>query len=111
MEPQSRNTKIDEVLNSLNGMERAAPAPFLLTRINARLARTVNGGAWVKVAEFLSQPLHAGIALVVFLFVNFIVITSLMDKSDNSISQTSTANKYDFAINVSSLYDVENQEP
>ena len=106
------DNKIDAALKSLDGIAKASPQPFLLTRINARLNNATDETVWSQIAFYLKKPLVCGVALLLLLFVNFIVIKNINDRGDvENIAKSATSQKYDFAINVSVLYDIENQEP
>ncbi len=104
------DNKIEEVLNSLDGAERAVPRPFLLTRINARLQQKVPVNFWGAAFAFISRPLVAGIGLLLFLMVNVIIISRNKNTAgSNIVIQNTNTAQYEFAINVASIYDIENQ--
>lgn len=106
------DNKIDAALNSLDGIAKASPQPFLLTRINARLNNGAYETVWSQIAFYLKKPLVSGAALLLLLFVNFIIIKNINDRGEiENMAKSATSQKYDFAINVSVLYDIENQEP
>lgn len=48
-------TAIDLTLQSLDGMEKADPKPFLLTRIQYRLNQSPSD-AWTRWAQLISRP-------------------------------------------------------
>jgi hypothetical protein len=107
-----RIDQIDQALNSLDGMAKATPAPYLMTRINARLQqqRQQAGSFWSYAVAFLSKPTVAVIGLVFFVAVNVVVISS--GKTPGSTASAGLQNNNtDFAINVSSMYDIDNLEP
>ena len=58
----------DEVMNSVKGLERAEPSPFLFTRIQAKLISTPTVAVW-KVGL-------ATVALALLLAVNALLVTS-----------------------------------
>ena len=104
--------KIASTLKSIDGIAKASPQPFLLTRINARLNNAIAETVWYKIAFYLKKPLVSGFAILLLIFVNIIVIKSIKNSSEKeNIAKSVTSQKYDFAINVSVLYDIENQEP
>ena len=106
------NDKIDAALKSIDGLAKASPKPYLLTRINAALNNAVAETVWSQIAFYLKKPLVSGLAILLLLFVNFIVIKHINNNAEKeSIVKSATSQKYDFAINVSVLYDLENQEP
>ncbi|MEP6712851.1 MAG: hypothetical protein ABJA37_10565 [Ferruginibacter sp.] len=110
MDDHKINNKITEVLNSFDGVERAVPKPFLLTRINARLQQAAPGNSWGKAYAFISRPLVAGLGLLLFLMVNLIIISQNKNTAGGNIAtQNTNTAQYEFAINVASIYDIENQ--
>jgi hypothetical protein len=68
MEKNKLSSLIEATINSMDGASTATPAPFLQTRINARLrAKTAEGyPMWEKVSMFLSRP---GIAIATLAFI------------------------------------------
>jgi len=63
---------VNEVLASIDGMERAKSNPFLFTRILARVEKKV--GAWEKAASLLSKPAFAFATVFVFVAINATVL-------------------------------------
>lgn len=104
--------KIDAALKSLDGMAKASPKPFLLTRLHAGMNRAAPETVWSQIAFYLKKPIVCAAVLLLLLFVNFIVIKKINTRGDiENIAKNAGSQKYDFAINVSVLYDIENQEP
>lgn len=112
MEHDDINKKVAVSLESLEGVSRAIPAPYLLTRINAKLNSQEAPNFWSRAGAILSRPKVAGIGMMIFVMANIFVINSLKkNNTSTALIQGTTATRYDFAINVSSIYDIENQEP
>ena len=104
--------KIDFTLKSIDGITKASPKPFLLTRINAGLGSATAETIWSRTAFYLKKPLVSGLVILLLIFANIMVIKSMNNKSEmDNLAKSATSQKYDFAINVSVLYDIENQEP
>ncbi len=107
--------KIDDAFGSIEGIGKAEPAPFLLTRIHAALAGDAGQEAnvWSSIASFLKRPAVAFTILIVLLFVNIIVLgaNGFLSERKGIASATAAGGKYDIAVNVASMYDTENQEP
>ena len=110
MDKNKIDQKIEAALGSFDGMERATASPYLLTKINARLQQDLPLGFWSKAFAFFSRPLVA-VAVMALLVLNIIFISQKENISgnNNTAIQNTATTKYDFAINVSSMYDVENQ--
>ena len=106
------NDKIDTTLKSIDGIAKASPKPFLLTRINAGLNNALAETVWSRIAFYLKKPMVSGFVILLLVLVNILVIRSIKGGSEKeNIAKSISAQKYDFAINVSVLYDIENQEP
>ncbi len=108
------NKKTADALNSIAGIVPAMPAPFLLTRLHAAMHRISENDAtvWSKIALFLKRPAVAFTILLVLICVNIFVLNSngFLSSKKNVVSKVNS-NGYDIAINVTSIYDTENQEP
>ena len=64
-------SKAEQALNSLNGMQRASANPFLYTRIMARIEEKKN--SWIKAMNFLSRPVIAVGITALFITLNALV--------------------------------------
>jgi hypothetical protein len=81
--------RVEEVLNSLDGIKRATPQPWLFSRIKARLSqeeaeeRTV----WGTMGSFLSKPVVAiaGVCLIL-LFNGVLLFYQPSQSSSNGIA-------------------------
>jgi hypothetical protein len=67
-------TRVDAVLNSLDGATSAIPKPFLLTRINARL-QAKQESIWDKSLYFISRPSIAFAAMCMVIAINIYALT------------------------------------
>ncbi len=107
------NHKVNAAMESLDGIVPAEPQPFLLTRVNAFLRqRESSANIWQRAAGYIKRPAVAACAVALLLALNIFLFSS----SKFSITKESTAkriasSKDDFAINVTGIYDTENQEP
>ena len=107
---EKMDKKIETVLNSLDSSNRAAPMPFLQTRINARLNKEV-ASAWEKIAGFVSRPSIAIAGLCFVLLVNVLVIGLSKSANTNAITDQATVTQTDeFSISVATIYDFENNQ-
>jgi hypothetical protein len=111
MQKSSIEKLVDETINSLNGAVRAEAKPFLLTRIYARMQNEAGlQNIWTRAAAFLTTPRVALAGLLLIVILNVTIIMQRSAGPANTV-QNSTSAKDEFAINVVSIYDVENQEP
>jgi hypothetical protein len=101
---------VDETINSMDGADRAEPAPYLLTRINAKMSMQP-ASAWERVSAFLSKP---GIAfsLVLLLIMINLAIYGFGSRFDNSSLQGTQVSAEEYSMNGSSaIFDLENIQP
>ena len=108
-----KNQKIEEILNSLQLSEKATPRPYLLTRVNAAIADRKSDNSFLgKIALLLQRPAFAISLVCVVLLVNAFFLFNAGQKStgnyDTAIQASSRVQE--FAINVNSLYDLENSD-
>ena len=102
---------VEETINSFDGANRAEAKPFLLTRIYARMKNeSGTQNIWSKAASFLSTPRVALTGLLLIIVLNVTIIIRNSNAASNTVQPTTTV-KDEFAINVLSIYDTENQEP
>lgn len=105
--------RIDRALESLDGLQRAQPAPWFYTRLRARLERDEPVTVWERVGSFLSRPAVVVAGLCVILLVN---VTALLKQpaagtAPNSVAQTETVVESESLIASSSSFDYENFAP
>jgi hypothetical protein len=82
------NGKIENALESLDGMQRATPQPWLYARVKARLQREERT-VWESIGSFLSKPAVAMAGLGMILVLNVFVLF----KQGNFQDGTAVANQ------------------
>jgi len=96
--------RIDAILESLEGMERAMPAPFLHTRIVARMEQD-RGAVWSRIIQYLSQP-AVSISLSMFLILlNAYVLLSGPDLSPTGFDDNNVAMVQDYDVHFTTSYE------
>ena len=99
----------EEAINSADAIQRATPAPFLFTRINARLNQAPES-VWEKAGWFISRPAIAFAGLCLIIFINVFALT--YHRSGNATNeQVSNSNADEYSYTVATIYDIENTEP
>lgn len=101
---RSTPDRIDAILESLEGMERAMPAPFLHTRIVARMQREQSGG-WSKAMYFLARPYVAISMSMLLILLNAYVIFSGTEAASASSDDYGTAMAQDYGAHLSATYE------
>ena len=98
--------KIEEVLNLLDGIKRAEPAPFFYTRVRARLEAS-RSTIWDRVSTLISRPVIAFAGVLLVLIINLFAIYS-NQLSVNNNESTEVASSDDYSVVSNSFYDIEN---
>ena len=101
--------RIDDTLNSLDGMSRAEANPFIYTRIQARLKHARSGVE--RIVSFAGKPAFAFLVLVVVISTNLMVMLQSSDESAAKPQQSQFVVADEYNNNVQNLYDYENPEP
>lgn len=104
------NKKIEDALRSLDGIEKASPAPFFFTRLEARMEREKS--IWEEISSFVTKPLVAFAGLCLIIMINAIVILSSEQKNKSSVDQSNEFATVDEYNQVSStFYEFVNTKP
>jgi len=102
--------RVEETLNSLDGMRRAEANPFLYTRIQARLQQSRSG--LERLILMAGKPAFAFLLLVIVLATNIMVmLKGTAEASAVKQEQTQFAVADEYHLDVPALYDYENPEP
>jgi hypothetical protein len=112
---QQIEKRVEQTLDSLDGIRRAEPTPFLYTRVRARLEREQKN-AWEKLASILARPVVAFASLFVIIGINaFILFNDAPPAGSVNGTAASTNNGNavveDYFILAANNYDYENLEP
>ncbi len=107
-----KKDKTEEILNSLQQTKRAEPKPFLYTRVQAAIAakNKEEQSIFSKLALLLQRPVFAFSLILLVLLVNAFCFfqSNLSSKYDTAIQPSTKVQE--FAINVNSLYDLDNPD-
>ena len=74
--------RVEDSLSSLDGIQRAAPQPWLFSRVKGRLLRQEEKTRWETIGSFLSKPAVAVAGLLLILGLNGVLL--LNQQSDSS---------------------------
>lgn len=104
--------KVEETLNSLNGIQRAEPQPFFYTRVIGRLQKDEKN-AWEKMGAFMARPVVVVAGLLLILVLNVII---LFQQDSNGSNNHNMANEQpvsdnDYILASSSSFEYENLDP
>lgn len=105
------NKKIENIMNSLQGIEQPEANPYMLTRILAKANYTEDSSVWVRVFGFLQKPSIAFTLVLFVLAVNsFFLYNNSKEEIDFSNTTAVTTAKADFNMDLKSIYEIENTE-
>jgi hypothetical protein len=102
-------TKVEQAMQSLDGMQSASPGPFFYTRVQARLSR-VEKNIWEQVSSFVARP------AVAFSFICLVVVMNgfVVFKQESLVAKTEPEPVHYYegvSIASNSFYDYEITEP
>jgi uncharacterized membrane protein YdfJ with MMPL/SSD domain len=102
--------EIESILNSLDGIQKAEPAPFFYTRLQARLMDGEDTG-WAKVADLVTRPAFIiGVMSLILLVNGFFLFGSLRNEQPGA-DDNYTAIAADYANNSMAFYDINEGKP
>jgi hypothetical protein len=76
--------ELEAILNSLNGLEKASPNPFLYTRLMSRM-KAEDDNIWSRILQFITRPVFALGIVLVFLLINIYI---LLNQFSGTVEQT-----------------------
>ncbi len=78
--------RIEQTLESLNGIQRAEPQPWLYSRVQSRIRQEEDKTIWGTIGSFLARPVVAIAGLCLILLLNGLFVAEQANKS-SSVSQ------------------------
>ncbi len=105
------NKLVEEALDSVDRIQRAAAKPFLLTRINARMNKETES-AWEKAGRFIARPAVAFTGLCMIILINAMVfLLNNPSAAETATEQVVQSPADEFSVTVATIYDFENTQP
>ena len=92
---QHLKKKIDETMQSLDGIEKAAPRPFFFTRLEARMEKEKS--VWEIISSFVAKPAIVFASICLIIVINTMVILSssnFNELPDQQNTEQATADEY-----------------
>lgn len=102
--------RIEKAFDSIDGIQRAIPKPYLLTRINARLGKDVKN-FWDTAAIFMSRPAVMALGLCLIAAINVVVILQNKSSAGNTVAEHSIntmAEEDDYSTTFATIDNIEN---
>jgi len=105
MNTKGRNSNLDEILGSLDGIRRSAPPDFFYTRLKAKMEKGLlpeNGKKW------LLRPVYAFAGLLLILALNTAVILQSGQKTETAPAETDIMQSFasEYRINSNLTYEI-----
>ena len=111
MKRQDISTRVQQALDSLEGVRPAAPPPYLYTRIRARMDRRVRP-LWERVSEALSRPWVATSLAAALVVVHAYLFFNAASREDDPIQEEQTmASNSDYTLHTTSFYESHPDHP
>lgn len=111
--PLDINKKVEETLNSLDGIQRAEGQPYFFTRVKARLDRDQRN-VWETAGSFMARPIVAIAGLCIILAFNgFFLFQKETSTAPTVVAENNSQPQEEdniFAA-ATTTYDYENLEP
>ena len=86
--------RVEKTLNSLDGIQRAEPQPWLFSRMKGRLMRREEKIVWEMIGSFLSKPAIAIAGLCLILMLNGLLLFN-QEKSSAAILTSQNEQPFD----------------
>ena len=102
--------ELDAILNSLDGVQKASPEPFLFTRIMARI-QSSDDNSWARVLKFVSKPAFALAIAIIFLFINGYILVSQFRNTVAPKEESTQAMAMEYTGLTTPYYDVNEEIP
>lgn len=101
---------VNQAMESMDGAQKASPAPYLLTRINARMQNADRAvGFWEKLLMAFTKPAIAFPALAIVFALNFWLITKSGSDTKALTNEYKLVTNDDYSLSTAtSLFDFEN---
>lgn len=107
---QHLKKKIEETMQSLDGIEKASPRPFFFTRLEARMQREKS--RWEIISSFVAKPVIVFSSICLIIVINAAVIfssTSSTNSTDQQNNELATADEYNLVS--APMYEYVNAKP
>jgi hypothetical protein len=111
---KGQNKKIEDILNSLDGVQKVVAPDFFYTRLKAKMLAQLEGGEQgyepARLKLWLFRPVYAVAALIVVILINAAVIFNGQNTKDDTAADSdilqSVAAEYALNDNSTNLYDL-----
>lgn len=108
MKQHEIDKRVEETLDSLDGVGRAKSNPFLFTRVQARLSQSVKT-PWEQLTAYISRPAVALVMLCMVIVSNAAVL--YWQTAGEEVPEQQLALTEEYNMTVTAFYEEETPEP
>ena len=101
---QEIQRKVEETLNSLDGVQRAMANPFLFTHIKQKLDNDEKS-LWIGVFSFINKPAVAISAIVITILINAFVFFEFRFETAETTEESEQVFASEYNLSSSTIYD------
>jgi uncharacterized membrane protein YdfJ with MMPL/SSD domain len=101
------NKKIEKTMRSFDAIQKASPAPFFFTRLEARMQNQKS--IWEQISSFVAKPIVAFACICLVIMINAAVIFSSSNSTASLNNELATADEYNLVS--STFYEFVNTKP
>ncbi|WP_119079427.1 hypothetical protein [Chitinophaga alhagiae] len=103
----------EQAMRSLDGVQRAEPAPYFYTRLMARMQRARPADAWERLIALITRPSVAITAVVLILAANSFMFVSQMRHSSELVEITALQQAFadEYQLGITTFYEYDKTEP
>lgn len=102
--------KVNNAMESLDGIQKAEPAPWFFARVRARLEREEKN-VWEKMGSFLARPVVAFAGLALIIGLNAFILFEKDTTTSSEIGYTFNEPEDENMLTAANSFDYENLEP
>jgi len=106
----NRELDLEKILSSLDGLEKAEPAPFFYTRLQARMMRTENS-VMQQVFSFVTRPAFVLATGLFVLLLNGYILVNKIEEKEAATEETTQMLAIEYTNLNSSIYDNPDETP
>ena len=107
---QYTEQEMEAILNSLDGVEKASPTPFLYTRLMARMQES-DDNIWSRILQFITKPVFAVGITLVFLLINAYILLNQYSSSVEQAEESTQTLALEYTSLTSTIYDNNTETP
>jgi len=101
---QYTDQEMEAILNSLDGVEKASPNPFLYTRLMARMHAS-DDNIWSRILQFVTKPVFAVGITLIFLLINAYILLNQYSSSVEQAEESTQTLALEYTSLTATIYD------